>query len=291
MFASHDTTLQGILTAIDASRIPPAQQAALCRLQQEVKDFLAHRFKGDLVCAPWPLGSPSKRMATSLDHETELVVVFRHGGWGDLAGMKAEVLKELARHFGSMSTEVREQRFSIGIRRLFGVHTLSVDVLPGMETAPGSYVPEGGDEEAKFLLLHDRMEVQPRLGNLHRHLRLIQGMGAFCDIVKLLKAWRHQEGHLIGSCALEMLVLLASRDTQAIHADSLTDRFRHVLRFCIHFLESDQPLIDVSTQQLWPDYLSVNSKILLAQRWKQLLHALQAPDMRSLRAFLPVFSS
>jgi hypothetical protein len=291
MVMPHDATLQKVLTAIDPSRIPAAQQAAMRDMQEQVRQFLNARYPvgEDLICAPWFLDGQVSGIGTSFDNESALVVAFRHGRFADLGAMKAALLKALTKEFASGNTEVRKQQFSVGLRRLFGTHTLIVNVVPGMETGPEAY-QQGMDEERMYLLLHDCHAVEPRLCNLHRYTRLMECMGDYTDVVKLLKAWRHLEGYMVNTYALEILVLMASRHPDAALATTLTQRLRHVLRFSIHLLETDQPMVVASMDPPWKDYLSPHGKTLLAQRWKQLLHALQSPDQRNLRAFLPLFS-
>lgn len=284
---AHHFTLLEILTTVAPTNIPVAHAQALAQFQEEAQDFLAahYRLGPDLVCPPLVMGSKVKGTATAMDHDTELVLVFRHEFWQNAPRMKAGVLHALEHHFGSRRTEVREQRFSVGLRRLLGTQTLALNVLPGLESLPESYHYDSEDEEQKYLLLHDKVAGSPRPANLHRQARRIRSMGAYTDVVRLLKAWRHQQGHLIGTCALELMVHAASQAPEAVAATNLAEQLRHVLRFAIPILEADLPLMDIGIQQPWPDYLTPNGKLQLASKWKRLLAALQSTDSHRLRGF------
>jgi hypothetical protein len=290
--ATVHETLTAILAAIRPNNIPPVQKAALNAFRQEVAQFLQQRFPLHFERAgePFTMGSHEKGTDTCLNHDIDLFVPFKKDFKLGPKGMKAAVFAALQERFPTPPTVVRDQRVSIGLQRQIGDMLLVIDVVPGMEQKLNQYKdkPSKEEEPKAFLLLYDRESNCERTTNVHRQSRLIkEKMLNFRDTVRLLKAWRHKEQHIISSYALELMVYRAAvaKGAPATGAPDLL--LKHVLQHNIPLLESNQSLHDFGANYDWPDFLKPAAKTQLAGRWKKLLDALTAHDTTQLRSFFP----
>lgn len=284
--------LASILTAIRPNNIPGAQKQALNSFRQEVAQFLQQRFPLHFERAgePITMGSQEKGTDICLGFDLDLFIPFVHGFRLSPKGMKAAVLSALQERYPHPPTTVRDQRVSIGLRRQYGNATLQIDVVPGMEQQSKQYKdkPSKTEEPKNFLVLYDREGNCERTTNVHRQLRLVQeNMLHYRDTVRLLKAWRHKEQHVISSYALELMVYQAAMAAGAPKSGSPEKLLRHTLEWAIPFLEKDGKLQDLGANYEWPDYLKPAAKTQLAGRWKKLLAALVNQDIPLLRSFFP----
>jgi hypothetical protein len=289
MTLSHQF-LDEILRTIRPNQVTDRQKADLNAFKQEVTTFLqrAYRIHDDRVSDPFAGGSQAKGTEMALNYDLDLFLPFRDGFRGGPQGMKADLLQRLKAQYEKQGILVRDQRVSVGLRKLVGMNTLIIDVVPGMEKGPKAYDHHSKDEDKKYLILYDREANKPRTTNVHRQSRLIkEKMLNFRDTVRLLKAWRHKEQHIISSYALELMVYRAAiaKGAPATGAPDLL--LKHVLQHNIPLLESNQSLHDFGANYDWPDFLKPAAKTQLAGRWKKLLDALTAHDTTQLRSFFP----
>ncbi|MFN8394035.1 MAG: hypothetical protein U0176_05105 [Bacteroidia bacterium] len=282
--------LNEVLLQIHPNKVPQPQKDALNTFKQEVTVFLQqhYRLRDERVGDPFAGGSQAKGTDIALGYDLDLFVPFKHGFRGKPQAIKADLLNTLRARFAQTGVEVRDQRVSVGLRKLTGMFTLQIDVVPGMELEKHPYQHNSDKEEDKNLILYDRESSKERTTNVARQIRLIKNeMTQYRDTVRLLKAWRHKHDHILGSYALELLVYRASKLPDAPKNGSHDVLLRHVLKQSIPFLEKDGELQDIGANYKWPDYLKPGAKTQLAGLWKKLLAALDGKDMSLLRSFFP----
>jgi len=276
--------LDEVLHKIRPNQVPAAQKSALKAFKQEVSSFLQKHYpiRDERVAEPFAGGSQVKGTDIALDYDLDLFIPVRHGFRDKPQKLKADLLNALGDHFKLSQVIVRDQRVSVGLRK----GPLNIDVVPGMEQKAHPYQHTSASEDDKYLILYDRESNEERITNVARQIRLIKKeMTHYRDIVRLLKAWRHREKHIIGSYALELLVYRAATTKDAPKSGSPDVLLRHVLRETIPFLENDGALQDIGANYPWPDYLKAKAKVQLAGLWKKVLAALDGPDASRLRAF------
>lgn len=285
----HHHILDEILVQIRPSAVPSDQKTALNQLKQEVINFIQSTFAANRERAGDPVirGSQDKGTDVAFDYDVDIFLPFRQNYRASPQAMKAVVYNTFKAHFTKQGTEVRDQRVSVGVKRIHGTFTMRIDIVPGMELSLGKYDPK--TEEGQFLTLYDREANTTRTTNVARHARLLKEKAEkYRDTVRLLKAWRNKESHIIGSYALELLVYGAAIAKGAPASGNATDLLRHVLECAIPFLESDGELQDIGANYKWRDYLGKEAKKQLAGRWKKLLTALNGADSAVLAAFFKV---
>lgn len=282
--------LEEVLRRVRPNQVSDRQKADLNAFKQQVTTFLQQHYKlrDERVADPFAGGSQAKGTEMALDFDLDLFLPFRHGFRGGPQGIKADLFNALKSQFIPLGVQVRDQRVSVGLRKLVGMYTLVVDVVPGMEKAAAAYVFNSDDEDKKYVILYDREAAKLRTTNVHRQIRLIkENMLHYRDIVRLLKAWRHKEQHVMSSYALELLVYRAATLKDAPKTGSPEVLLRHVLQVSIPFLENNGVLKDLGANYEWEDYLKPAAKTQLAGRWKKLLAALVNQDIPLLRSFFP----
>jgi hypothetical protein len=288
MTPSHQF-LEEVLRSVRPSQVTDRQKADLNAFKQDVTTFLqqSYKLRDERVGDPFAGGSQSKGTEMALNYDLDLFLPFRDGFRGGPQGMKADLFQKLKSQYEKQSVLVRDQRVSVGLRKLVGTHTLIIDVVPGMEKGPKAYDHISADEDKKYLILYDREANKPRTTNVCRQQRLVkEKMLLFRDIVRLLKAWRHKEQHIISSYALELMVYrsVAKGNPPSGAADVL---LKHVLKYNIPLLEANDSLHDFGANYEWADFLKQGAKTQLAGRWKKLLAAVEAQDVSLLRSFFP----
>jgi hypothetical protein len=289
--------LEDVLRLVRPDQITVGHRADLAAFKEEVSCFLQaqYKFPQDRVDVPFVAGAQVHGTEMALAFDLDLFLPFCFGFQGGTGGMKAEVTQRLLHHFTPMGVAVRSQRVSVGLRKLVGMHTLYINVVPGMETAPHAYDAASTDEARHNLLLEDSDVAASHLTNVLRHERLLHAhIPAYADTLRLLKAWRYKMDHPITSFALELIVYHAAQakpqaTKQSPTASAEVQRLRQVLQWAIPFLEKDGALLDIGTDTPWPDYLLPLKKKQLAAQWKKLLTALEGGnyDPKHLRSFFP----
>jgi hypothetical protein len=282
--------LTEVLQKVHPNQVPRQQKEALNTFKQEVTVFLQQHYRiGDeRVADPFAGGSQVKGTDMSLSYDLDLFLPFKHGFRGKPQAIKADLLNALRARFEQTGVEVRDQRVSVGLRKLIGLHTIEIDVVPGMEKNLGSYKHKSDQEDDQYLILYDRESCKERTTNIARQVRLIkQDTLHYRDTVRLLKAWRHKEGHIIGSYALELMTHQAAKAKGAPTTGSPEALLKHVLKHNIPFLEGNGTLQDIGANYAWEDYLKPGAKTQLAGRWKKLLTALETGEETLLRSFFP----
>lgn len=289
MTPSHQF-LEEVLRAVRPSQISDRQKQDLNAFKQDVTTFLqqAYKIRDERVGEPFMGGSQAKGTEMALNYDLDLFLPFRDGFRGGPQGMKADLLKQLKAQYEKQGVLVRDQRVSVGLRKLVGMNTLIVDVVPGMEKGPKAYDQNSSNEDQKYLILYDREANKTRTTNVCRQQRLVkEKMLHFRDTVRILKAWRHKEQHVISSYALELMVYRAAVAKGAPPSGAPDLLLKHVLEQSIPFLENNLALHDFGANYDWPDFLKPGAKTQLAGRWRKLLAALEAHDTSLLRSFFP----
>jgi hypothetical protein len=289
----HHLPLQEILAAIHPNKIPAARKEALNVFRTEVAQFIQQRFPlhHERIGEPRTMGSKEKGTDVAFSYDLDLFIPFKHGFKSEPKGMKNAVYQALKEKFDNPPiTRVRSQRVSVGLIRTIGGEDLAIDVVPGMEKAPGAYDDISPEEAKKFLVLYDSVANAERTTNVHRHSRLIKENALhYRDVVRLLKSWRNKERSIkIGSFALELLVYRAATAKDAPKTGALDELLHFTLQHNIPFLEAKGDLQDIGAGYAWPDYISAGSKPQLAGLWRKLQAALENPDQEKLRAFFKV---
>lgn len=286
--ANSNAILKEVLDQIHPNRIPVDQKQAMNAFRQEVVQFLQQRFSlhHERIGEPRSIGSTEKGTETALSYDIDVILPFRNGYRSSAQKVKAEVFSALRTQFPNPPTLVRDQRVSVGLRRKWKNSELGIDIVPGLERSPNSYVQGDTNPEKTFLVLYDRESNAERLTNVDLQIRMVkQNMLNYRDTVRLLKAWRHKQGHIIGSYALELLVYQATKGQNAPKTGSPEVMLRHVLKWAIPFLESDGQLQDTGANYPWPDYLKTGAKTQLAGLWRKLLNALDSGDSTVLKGY------
>lgn len=289
MTPSHQF-LEDVLRSVRPNQVTDRQKADLNAFKQDVTTFLQQTYKlrDERVGDPFAGGSQSKGTEMALNYDLDLFLPFRDGFRGSPQGMKADLLQKLRAQYEKQGVLVRDQRVSVGLRKLVGTHTLIIDVVPGMEKGPKAYDHNSADEDKKYMILYDREASKNRTTNVCRQQRLIkEKMLHYRDMVRLLKAWRHKEQHIISSYALELMVYRAAVAKGASGTGAPDALFKHVLKHNIPLLEANDSLHDFGANYEWADFLKPGAKTQLAGRWKKLLAAVEAQDVSLLRSFFP----
>lgn len=283
---THDKALLVLLKGV----CPDAQNSrtdAPYALREEVLGFLQQHYRIGKDLIGGALRRDDQGLSTCFDAGNRVMAVFRHGFWPDTKRMMSGLQDAIEAHFGRPGTEVSGQRFEVRIRRLSGTRTLTLLVRPFLEASPHGYEPTSGDPRAHFLHLHDAVAGRPRTSNPLLHSAQLGTIGAYGDVLRLLRAWQQHEGYPLECLALELLVMAAAADGAAEAATTTTQRMKHVLRHSILMLEADAALSDPSTDEPWQDFLSPTGKQRLADRWKLMLQALQGTDSKQVLSFFP----
>jgi hypothetical protein len=278
--------LSSILSEIRPSNIPANHKKAMNDFRQEVAQFIQQRFPlhHERVGEPKTMGSKEKGTDIAQYYDLDLIVPFRFGYQQGPKGMKAVLHRAMQEFKGSMTTKVRDQRVSVGLRRRYQGTDLAIDIVPGMEKSPGAYNDNSAVEDAKYLVLYDRESNVERTTNIHRQVRLVkEKMLHYRDVVRLLKAWREKQNHKIGSFALESIVYQAATAKGAPKTGSIDKLLLHTLDHAISFLNANGSLQDMGANYQWPDFMKPSSKTQLAGLWKRLRDTVQADDPRKIR--------
>lgn len=281
--------LDQVLKAISPNRTPAYTAKQLDLLKSEVIEFLKTTYPMHTArrADPSTMGSEKKGTAIATASDVDIIVPFRHGYTIDLKSLRQDVENKLCAHFQQGTTDVRKQRFSLGVRRMVGASTIRIDVVPAMENRLNGYVPSSPHPQDKVLVIFDHVNKKDRTTNVAQQIALISGIDRFHGVIRLLKAWKHHENNSLGSYAVELMVYDASKAKPLPESNTPADLLKHVLKHMIPFLEKNGSLTDIGANYPWPDFVKPETKTQLAGRLNKMLLAIERKDGDALRSFFP----
>ncbi|HHG85913.1 MAG TPA: hypothetical protein ENJ82_14290 [Bacteroidetes bacterium] len=283
--------LQDVLHSYHRKRLPKNQLAQYNNVRAEVMRFLQQAYPLNSMRAgePFPSGSYTKRTDINVKFDLDLAVPFRYGFKKGAQGMKADVFNTLKKQFSSSKTKVFNGRVAVHLEFIRGVHTIEVDVVPGMEKKLNSYSDSDKNEEHKFLILFDRVRSEEVITNIHRQNRIVQQeFGSFRPALLLLKVWKYQTKTKVNAYALEMMVYEALKKKKISGKKSPQKVLCHVLEYMIPRLQNNCSLTDCGAGIEWKDFMKEGAKHSLAGRLSKVYEALQDEDLAVIRASFPI---